>query len=546
MTILARPFIAKLGLAALAGVSALPLHAQSTQAPAAIERTIPNLPSQPLATPSISTPDRPSADAETSTDIRFTLGAVHIEGATVFTPDTLSRDFEPYLATEVDEPRLNAIARQVTERYREAGYLLSYAVVPKQEVNAGIVRLDVVEGRVDRILVEGAGEATAEIEARTAVLLGEAPLRIHSLERMIGLLRDLPGFSVVDVSLARSTSDPINHTLRLKLVRDRTKVLLYTDNRGTDENGRARVYLSSSLSSIATIGDELRIDLFAIPGDGYRFLYGQVAASTPIGHNGLRFGISASNGDQRQRGGNRIDGGSTNFTAQLSYPLLRSRGLSALAKLSVSDLRDISEVDDVDQRDRLRVARIGLALSSDGATRIDADLSLSRGIAFDKMTRLGDPRASRDDAGGKFTKAAFQVRATRPLSDAVRLKLVAAGQYSDRSVLSVEEFALGGTQVGRGYDFNALTGDHGLGAGAELAWRLGNLSGALKQVELFGFADGGWVRQKNSGSDTLASLGAGFRLNLAGVHYSVEAGVPLRNAGEGKSVRVFVSAFKSF
>ena len=160
--------------------------------PGGIERTIPTQPQTTSPGFGLSLPAvrLRSQRQETGT---FTLAAVNIDGATVFSQAQLSRYFEPYLATEVDGVRLSEIADAITGRYRQAGYLLSYATIPTQSVEAGMVRLNVVEGRIDRVSVQGGGSVEGAIEAVAAPLANGAPLKASQLERVIGLIRDFPG-----------------------------------------------------------------------------------------------------------------------------------------------------------------------------------------------------------------------------------------------------------------------------------------------------------------------------------------------------------------
>jgi hemolysin activation/secretion protein len=125
------------------------------------------------------------------------------------------------------------------------------------------------------------------------------------------------------------------------------------------------------------------------------------------------------------------------------------------------------------------------------------------------------------------------------------------GQYSDRPLLSAEEFALGGNRIGRAFDFNAVTGDRGLGGGLEVSYRLTDSKRAPANLELFGFADGGTVFEAKSDVATdrhrsLASAGVGTRFTLAGTAFSAEAGVPVAARGQGKSLRLFLSAYRAF
>ena len=200
-------------------------------------------------------------------------------------------------------------------------------VDPAQNVEAGIVSLAVTEGRIDRITVEGAGAERAAVEAIAEPLLEDAPLRAATLERVIGLIRDLPGISVTDVALTRGDADAGLYGLKIRVARKPVKLFTYRDNRGSESIGRIRFYSSVSLTSLAVGGDELRFDLFGIPGHGSRYLYGQVVASAPIGRDGLRMTLAASKGDQNLRSTEELQGNSRNFSAQLSYPMIRARSL---------------------------------------------------------------------------------------------------------------------------------------------------------------------------------------------------------------------------
>ena len=124
-----------------------------------------------------------------------------------------------------------------------------------------------------------------------------APLRSKSLERAIGLGREVPGVIISDVQISRSADDPALHVLTVVLGSDRFRALTYLDNRGTVTNARMRSYSSFSLASLAIPGDQLQVDFFAIPYDQFRYAYGQVKASIPIGPDGLRVATSVSYGN---------------------------------------------------------------------------------------------------------------------------------------------------------------------------------------------------------------------------------------------------------
>jgi hemolysin activation/secretion protein len=475
---------------------------------------------------------------------------VNIDGATVFSEQQLSRFFEPYLATEVSGADLAKMAAAITNQYHRGGYLLSYATVPSQNVEAGMVRLSVVEGRISGVTVRGAGSAQNAVEAIAAPLIRTGPLKSQDLERAIGLVRDFPGLKLTDVALVRSDIGG-SYTLKLSMAPDRTRGFSYFDNRGTGSIGRSRFYNSLTFSSLAMPGDELRVDLFAMPGSHAQYLYGQAMAAFPIGHQGLRLSVTGSRGNQYLQAGEHFNGQSDNMSVQLSYPFRQSRALTLVGKLSFADWRTVGTRAGAKQlRDRLRVARMGLEFTSDATTKFQGDLTLSRGMGFGAMTRVGDRLASRPDASGRFTKLTATLQVSRPLSEKFTLRTNVLAQYSSRPLLSAEEFSLGGSRVGRAFTFNALTGDRGAGAGVELSYRAASSERNPSGVELLGFADGGFTSEVRSAvalsrARSLASVGTGVRFTLARTMVSVEVGVPVAQS-EHHSPRLFLSLFRSF
>ena len=119
------------------------------------------------------------------------------------------------------------------------------------------------------------------------------------------------------------------------------------------------------------------------------------------------------------------------------------------------------------------------------------------------------------------------------------------------SLLVPEEFALGGSRIGRAFDFNEVTGNHGVGGMVELGYRLGDTKRGPKGIEVFGFADGGGIlRRKPSPGlpkdQWLASAGAGARFSALGFLWSEEVGIPIARSHADRNVRAFFSVARAF
>lgn len=538
-------------------LSLSPLLLASAQAaaqsdPGSIERTIPEIEVAPseqrpeVASPALTAPEGAQVAST------FVLGAVSLEGATVFSAAELAQSFEPFLASRVGQAELDRITAGITERYRQSGYLLSYAVLPEQSVQSGIVHIRIVEGYIERVRIEGSGRSAQAVRDIAQRLFAERPLRNATLERALGLMRDLPGVTVTDAKLSRSPRDPARHQLTIAVAADRFRAINYSDNRGTIEGARLRGYSSFRLASLALPGDQLQLDLFAIPSEKFRFLHGQAKASVPLGANGLRLSAAVSRADQvRRLSGPDQKGESRQLIADLAFPFIETRAFSLAGHASIADwLSEQKRAGALVQRDRLQVARAWLEFAWARRSRIDGRVGISQGLDFGSATDAGDPLASRDGAGSRFTKFDADLTLAAPVADRVMLRIDASAQYSTRPLLVPEEFALGGSRIGRGFDFNELTGDHGVGAMLELAYSLGDGRTSSGRPKLFAYVDGGGVFRERSSElpkeQWLASAGLGARFSALGMLWSGEAGVPIARRNADRNVRVFFSATKVF
>lgn len=539
----------------------MPLAAMVAGAPAAnaqtgpgsIERTIPKFEVEPTDKQPRVAPLTPPPQEGGRVPGKFILGAVNIEGATVFSAEQLAASFEPYLASQVGQEDLETIVADITERYRRAGYLLSYAVLPAQSVQSGIVRIRVVEGYIAGIRLQGTARSGAAVRGIAEKLRAERPLRYSTLERALGLMRETPGVTVTDARIARSPVDPARHQLTISLATNRVHALAYADNRGTIDGARMRGYSSFDLASLAVPGDQWQLDLFTIPSDDFRYFYGMVKASVPLNSSGLRLSLSASRGHQFQRRpGPDQHGDSRQLIADLAYPFTKSRAFSLVGHLSLADWKSEERRSGIRfQRDRYQVARAWLEFASASKTRINGRVEVSRGLDLGDVTEAGELLTSRPGAGAQFTKFNLDLQVARNLSDRIRIRFDASAQYSTKPLLASEEFALGGSRIGRAFDYNEVTGDHGAGAMMELGYRFGDISNGPKALEIFAFTGGGGVFRKREAAflpdeQWLADAGAGARFSAFGLVWSGEVGVPIARSHFDRDVRAFFSVVKSF
>jgi hemolysin activation/secretion protein len=128
-----------------------------------------------------------------------------------------------------------------------------------------------------------------------------------------------------------------------------------------------------------------------------------------------------------------------------------------------------------------------------------------------------------------FTKVSGVGRVQRPLFDAVSAVLSVQGQYSFAPLITGEQIAFGGTQIGRGYYPGAITGDDGIGSAFEVRYDARTGNSIFRTLEPYAFVEGAWAWYNRGTSNpprgqNIASVGGGLRFFFPwNIYLDVEA-----------------------
>jgi hemolysin activation/secretion protein len=122
----------------------------------------------------------------------FFISSIQIIGNTVFSSeimDELKASYEQKMSSLKD---LKSLAMDITAYYRTRGYVTSRALIPPQKITEGKVQIQIIEGKVGNIAMEGLRfSRESMIRKRFRVRTGEI-LRYQSLERSLGTLNANP------------------------------------------------------------------------------------------------------------------------------------------------------------------------------------------------------------------------------------------------------------------------------------------------------------------------------------------------------------------
>jgi len=508
-----------------------------------------------IKVPTLDRPETPPAD----TKPLFKLRSVHVEGASVIPGDMIAETYRSYIDTTVSQADLVAIAGNISDLYRKAGYHLSRAIIPPQDIKNGRVRIRVIEGKIAEIVLNGEGAEQFGIRALLAPVAAEQTSRLETLERQLLLVNDLPGVRITDTALEEIGVATGRFRLIVYLKTWHISTALGLDNLGTSAVGPLQAYSTSALNSYFADGDTLGLNLSTNPVNPPEIRFGRLSYDAPVGVNGVRLGAAASYSevwpsDERKQFNTRIQNETYEIRASI-VPLL-SR-ISSLRLTATAGFSDVSERSSLGTNYSDHIRTVGLIADyklHDGLGGWNyLTVALRQGIDVLGASHKGDALLSRDDASSNFSLLNFAFARYQKLSDVWSLKIAAAAQLASAALLTSQQFYVGGTAFGRGYDTGEVSGDNGLASSLELRFDQVLTNNFLKGYQLYGFIDRGVVWNFGDGINnnlTLTSVGAGVRFYLADelqADVAVSAPVDYRSpANIGRDPRVLFSLSKFF
>jgi len=509
--------------AAAAGALLLPLHALAqTVAPT----------------------DSAAAPAAEEDRYRFDILEYEVSGNSVLPAALIEQAVMPFMGPGKRMADVEAARTALEKVYQSQGFLSVFVDVPEQQVTDGLVRLQVIEGKVDRVMVTGSryfshGYIRSKI---TALTEGQVPNFNDVQQQLVALNRTpdrrvqpvlrpgkLPG--TVEAELKVDDKLPFSGSVELhnQHAVDTDPLRLAVGLRYGNLFQRDHSLALNAIVAPRAI-DQARIFVlnYAIPED-----------------DGDTWAFTAVNSDSSvaSLGGVNVLGKGTTFSLRYITPLGVARDGSWHSLSLGADLKHLQQQVKVGN-DTLatplrylpfQMAYNGVWPASTGpGSSLNATFTmaqrkiLQRDLNVDFCAGSQDQFACNKYGGdGSFATLRLDWRHSEPLPARTSLGLRLAGQYANQPLVSAEQFAMGGAETVRGYLESSALGDTGwlgslelrspnwagqinpAGATAQTAW--------VQDLTVFAFVDAAQVRLSEplpgqSASDMLMGTGLGLRL----------------------------------
>jgi hemolysin activation/secretion protein len=525
-------------------------------------------PKEAKTVPEISTPSRPELKVETDAK-KVKIEKFVISGNKHVSTDELLASIEKYKGKELAVPQLLELADVLTRKYWEKGYVTSFAYIPVQKMERGILEIEVVEGKPGEVLVENNKYYTTSfIKGYLDCITKEEILNNRTLERGLLLLNDYPKLDVKATLTKGKTPGTTDIVLDVWEQWYPMNFALLYNNFGSESTGEHRAGFVWDWGNLTKHGDVLSLTALVNPEDFDQMLYWKVGYSLPVGSSGAKLNFNYSKMDYEVKGSGPawmqlgIEGEAEVYGFGVSYPVVRARdknfSWSAGLKKKIYEnfLLNKGYTASSDEYAVLDIGLEGDRMLGRHRTHWTFNTTTGLGSMFDGMSDDDYNSSSRPSiTDSSWVK--FNIDVTNILKmGSCQLITRGAGQVATDNLLTGEQFVIGGPDSVRGYPTGEYLGDNGYFLSAEL--RTPFLPGANrlnKYVNWAFFADHGATYYKEEltagepGKDnTLTGAGLGLRIWIpCYFNLRFDAGYPLGDdASDNEDWRYWVSASLAF
>ena len=461
--------------------------------------------------------------------------SIKVKGITVLSFEEIKTEIERLFQPQTEQEltlaefqlKLKETAEQITGLYSNRGYFTSQAKTTQRLpmiADEGIVgEIDVIEGRLDKIEVEGRGRLNLSYICSRIGLGVSTPLNLNQLEEQLRLLRVNPLFKKLDASL-RPTGKRGESTLVITMSEANPLIAnLGVDNYSPPSVGSERWGVGLGSRNLTGLGDEIRVTYYRSTTGGSDNL--DVTYQVPL---------NAMNGTLRLKAAPEwrritqspfdeldIEGEKERYEISYRQPFVRTPREEFALSLGFSYQDDETTLlgqsfsftfGPEDGESRTRTIQFGqdyIRRDENGAWSLRSQLNFGTGL-FD---------ATKNDApipDGHFFSWQFQAQRVQVLAQNNLLVIQAALQLTPDSLLPNQQFIIGGGQSVRGYRQNARFGDNGVRFSIEDQITLARNKAGNSSFLIAPFVDMGYVwnvaDNPNKLPDQQFVIGAGLGL----------------------------------
>ncbi|MBD2500638.1 ShlB/FhaC/HecB family hemolysin secretion/activation protein [Anabaena azotica] len=483
-------------------------------------------------------------------DAKFQVDRIEVVGSTVFTPEQFAAITNPLIKREITFADLLEVRDAITKLYTDKGYATTGALIAPQILEAGVVKIQVIEGSIQEIKIIGNRRLQSQY-LRDRIQLGATqPLNIPRLLETLQLLRLDARIKNLSAEL-QSGVTPGTNILQVEVEEADTFELTATlDNGRSPSVGSFRRGVDIEQANLLGLGDTLSVGYTNTDGSNTVSLNYTLPINARNGT--VFFGFNQGWNHVIERPFSVLDIQSNTYSYELGYkqPLLHKPTQELAIGLSFSRQESQTELG----IDNIGPFRLSPGADANGATRISAlrffqeytQRSQQQVFALRSQFSWGlswfDANISSDQPDSRFSAWRGQAQWLRQLAPETLFLARGDIQLASDSLVPLEQFGLGGQLSVRGYRQDLLLTDNGMLFSAELRLPIVRATGIGGVLQLTPFIDigTGWnYKGQNPSPDTLVGTGLGLLWRQGDNFWArLDWGIPLTSVeGEKRSLQ---------
>lgn len=481
---------------------------KQVQVPKEVEKgmnnIIPSIPQETLKEPMVEESGR-SIEVK---GFKF-IGALHVS------EEKLLSRIQGYVGEKHSFAELQKITSLITKAYREEGFFVARAYLPKQEMKEGILEIAIIEGNYGAFHLKNSSLVSNEgVQAMLDDIKGDNVVSVDTLERAMLIINDTPGVKVTGADVKPGEKVGTSDFDITSEATNPYSAYIISDNYGSKYTGRYRVNVGLSANSPLGYGDKFGIN--GVISTETDLKNGKVYYNFPLMANGLRGEISAAKTTYSlAEDYAALDalGHSTTLEASLSYPLIRTRLETLNLSLGVvhKDMED--EVRSTSTLTKKESDALNMGASY---TKSDTLFGFNSTLSTQVTLTMGDlDSPANTDTDGSYSKIAGSIEQGVEFTPeyALMASLRFQKALGNKNLDGSEDFSLGGAYGVRAFPDGEHSSENGYLLGLELFYTLPTIESISHKVSVF--ADTGYASMENnngtSQSRHLSDLGVGYQ-----------------------------------
>jgi hemolysin activation/secretion protein len=448
----------------------------------------------------------PSATTQTEIAQAIPIKKIEVTGSTVFAADKLDPIIKPLEGKAVTEDQLTAAANAITQLYVSNGYVTSQALYTPQSVVDGFAKIQVLEGKVEKIEVVGVNALNPDyVRSRTELGIG-TPLNTNNLEDQLRLLRADANFTSVDASLKAGSQNGLSILTITVVEANQLAGSVSFDNFSPPAVGSERMGVGLNYRNLFGLGDVFSANYYrTTTGGSNQYDFGFSIPVNPMnGTVSLRFAPSNYRITQSPFDVFNIRGNNEVYSATYRQPLIRNpreefalslgyeyqKGQTFLFNDLAVPFGIGAESDGTSRTSVFKFGQDYTSRDTEGVWSLRSQFSLGTGLFG--TTFVTTPSSA-------FLSWLGQIQRVQVLGSDTILIGSLDTQLSADPLLPSQQFVIGGGQSVRGFRQNVRSGDNGIRLSLESRFVVARNEEGRTVLQLAPFVDFGtvWNNSRN-------------------------------------------------